>query len=73
MMQGAKPHKYIVDDDVSVRKALERLLYSAGFEVETLSSTRTLLDSVPSDADGNLILNLCMSHMVGIYYLKSKK
>ncbi len=35
----------IVDDDLSVRRALRRLVASAGFSVETFASGREFLDS----------------------------
>lgn len=65
MIQGKKSHIYIVDDDESAHKALKRLLCSAGFEADTFSSARAFLDSVPSDAEGILILDLRMPHMDG--------
>jgi FixJ family two-component response regulator len=36
-MSRLKPMVFVVDDDASVRKALERLLKSVGMEVETYS------------------------------------
>ena len=37
----------IVDDDLSVRRALRRLVQSAGYTVETFASAREFLDSSP--------------------------
>lgn len=38
----------IVDDDVSVARALQRLIRSAGYVVETFASAREFLGSMPS-------------------------
>jgi len=57
---------YLVDDDASLRKAIKRLLRSAGYGAETFSSARSFLDSVPlHDAEGLLILDLRMPGMDG--------
>jgi FixJ family two-component response regulator len=41
------PSVYLVDDDASVRKALARLIRSAGLEVQTFASAREFLDRIP--------------------------
>ena len=40
---------HIVDDDASFRKAMERLLKHAGYEVATYPSAQHLLDHLPTD------------------------
>ena len=42
-MTGEKPVVYVVDDDPSVGKALERLMRSAGFEARTFTSALEFL------------------------------
>jgi len=45
------PHVLVVDDDASVRKSLERLLRSAGYEVTTFASAPALLQLGPGECD----------------------
>ena len=39
-----KPLIYIVDDDISVRRALKRLISSVGMDVRTFTSTHEFLE-----------------------------
>ena len=48
----------IVDDDVSVRRALRRLVRSAGYDVETFASAREFLDSKPPGRTACLVLDI---------------
>lgn len=64
-MSKAKPDIYVVDDDESVRRALLRLMKSAGFNVETFNSAQSFLDSVPPDTQGVLILDIRMPDIDG--------
>lgn len=57
---------YIVDDDASVRKALQRLLQSAGFNVETFSSAKEFLQSEHRETRSCLILDIHLGGMSGI-------
>jgi len=54
---------FVVDDDLSVRRALHRLIRSAGFSVETFATAREFLDSVPRSGTGCLVLDI---HLGGI-------
>ena len=47
---------HIVDDDESFRKAIERHLRYAGYEVETYASAQHLLDRLPSESEPGCIL-----------------
>ncbi len=54
---------YLIDDDESVRKALQRLLRSAGLEVKPFSSAEEFLQN------GNLAQSVCVIldiHMPGV-------
>jgi FixJ family two-component response regulator len=55
----------IVDDDLSVRRALRRLVRSAGYAVETFASAREFLDSSPSGRTACLVLDIHLEGMSG--------
>ena len=61
---------YVVDDDPSVRKALRRLLKSAGFNVETFSSAQEFLDAEHQETRACLILDIHLGGMSGIHLQK---
>ena len=65
-MRHPAPRIYLVDDDESLRKAIKRLLLSAGYDVETFPSAQSILDSVPlHDTEGILLPDLRMPGMDG--------
>src|SRR6266403_5319834 len=47
---------HIVDDDASFRKAMERRLTKAGYEVATYASAQHLLDRLPSEGLPSCVL-----------------
>jgi FixJ family two-component response regulator len=55
----------IVDDDLSVRRALRRLVGSAGYIVETFASAQEFLGSAGRAAIGCLVLDVHMDGMNG--------
>jgi FixJ family two-component response regulator len=55
----------IVDDDLSVRRALGRLVQSAGYLVETFPSAREFLGSPPSTRSACLVLDIYLEGMNG--------
>jgi len=65
-MSPAKPAVYVVDDDPSVRVAMERLLKSVGLTVETFASAREFLDQATPEWSGCLIVDLRMPGMGGL-------
>ena len=65
-MTGDKPVVYVVDDDPSLRKALERLLRSAGHDAKTFGSAPEFLDFNHPDAPGCLILDIKMPKLSGL-------
>jgi FixJ family two-component response regulator len=71
-----KPIIAIVDDDISVRKSLDRLIRSAGLKVLVFASAEEFLNSAqPLKADC-LILDIQLPGMSGIellHYLKTQK
>jgi FixJ family two-component response regulator len=54
---------YVVDDDESVCRALQILLMTFGFEVQTFNSPQKFFDSVLIDDPGCLLLDI---HMPGL-------
>jgi FixJ family two-component response regulator len=55
----------IVDDDASVARALQRLIRSAGYLVETFASAREFLGSRPSTRTACLVLDIYLEGMTG--------
>ena len=54
-----------MDDEESIRKALTRLLQSAGLDVETFASGATFLESIPIRRPDCVVLDLHMPVMNG--------
>jgi FixJ family two-component response regulator len=58
---------FLVDDDVSVRKALERLIRAAGYEIKTFASSKAFLESKPESSKiGCLVLDVRMPGINGL-------
>jgi FixJ family two-component response regulator len=55
----------IVDDDLSVSRALRRLVQSAGYRVTTFTSAREFLDSSPLGRTACLVLDIHLDGMSG--------
>ena len=55
----------IVDDDASVRRALQRLVESAGYTVQTFGSAQAFLDWLPQGKAACLVLDVHMDGMSG--------
>lgn len=65
-MDAWVPMVYLVDDDIDVRKAIGRLLESAGLEVSSFASARQFLDGYDRRAPGCLVLDLAMPGLNGL-------
>ena len=65
-MTGEKPVVFVVDDDPSVGKALERLMRSAGHEVRTFTSALDFLEGRKPEAPACLVLDLNMPGLNGL-------
>jgi len=61
-----KPLVYVVDDDPSVRKALARLLASAGYDAKTFASALEFMDHEHPDVPGCLVLDVRMPKLNGL-------
>jgi FixJ family two-component response regulator len=64
-MTHPSPVISIVDDNPSVRQALQRLVQSEGYTVETFASTGEFLDSSPLDRTACLVLDIHLGRMTG--------
>ena len=64
-MQAAASLVAIVDDEESVRRALGRLLRSAGFDVQTYASGPEFLHSLARSVPQCVVLDLRMPRMTG--------
>jgi FixJ family two-component response regulator len=62
----SKPIVFIVDDDFSVREALESLVRSAGFEVETFASAQDFLARHRPDEPSCLVLDVRLPGLSGL-------
>ncbi len=56
----------VVDDDSSVRRALKRLLKSAGFQVSTFSSAQEFLDDGVKEDPDLIVLDVRMPGLSGL-------
>jgi FixJ family two-component response regulator len=65
-MTDEKPIVYVVDDDPSVLKSLDRLLRSAGYDVTNFASAFEFLDFPHPDVPGCLILDVKMPKLSGL-------
>lgn len=61
-----QPVVYLIDDDSSMRAALEDLLASVGLRVRAFASTRDFLASVLDEAPGCLVLDVRMPEQSGM-------
>jgi FixJ family two-component response regulator len=65
-MEQGKPIVCVIDDDTSVRKALRRLIRSAGHRVEVFASAAAYLEATPPLAPACLVLDMRMPGMSGL-------
>ena len=57
---------FVVDDDASVREALQRLIRSAGLRVEAFASAEEFLERARPDAPSCLVLDVRLPDLSGI-------
>jgi FixJ family two-component response regulator len=63
----SSPPVFVVDDDASIRRALTRLIKSAGYQVNTFASAREFLDSgCHREGLGCLVLDVRMPGLSGL-------
>ncbi len=65
-MKASEPMVFVVDDDESVRKALERLIKSVGMNVETFTTAREFLSRQHYEGPSCLVLDIRMPGLSGL-------
>ena len=65
-MKESEPMVFVVDDDTSVRKALERLIRSVGMKVETFGTAKNFLLRSHYEGLSCLILDIRMPGLSGL-------
>ena len=66
MLPPASPTVFVIDDDAAVRKAVSRLLRSAGIAVAVFASPGEFLVQYDPDMPGCLVLDLAMPDINGL-------
>jgi FixJ family two-component response regulator len=70
-VSGGAPAVFIIDDDLSVRRALARLLRSAGYEVEMFTSALDFLERADCARAACLVLDVRMPGQSGLELYES--
>jgi FixJ family two-component response regulator len=65
-MSESDPIVFVVDDDASVRDAVQRLIASVGLRVQTFGSTREFLNNKRPDAPACLVLDVRLPDASGL-------
>lgn len=65
-MNAGSPIVFVVDDDTSVRRGVERLLRASGFATETFGSAAEFLARRDHDVLGCIVLDLAMPGLDGL-------
>ena len=65
-MEKEQPVVYVVDDDAGVRQALDSLIRSIGFSVQTFASAQDFLNSKRTSVPGCLVLDVRMPGLSGL-------
>jgi RNA polymerase sigma factor (sigma-70 family) len=65
-MQGTAQTVFIVEDAPEVRKSLSRVISAAGYQVRAFESAEGFLAEHQGDAQGCLLLDICMPGLDGI-------
>jgi FixJ family two-component response regulator len=65
-MKESDPIVFVVDDDASVRDAVQRLIASVGLRVQTFGSTREFLSSKRPEAPACLVLDVRLPDVSGL-------
>lgn len=66
LMDQEQPVVYVVDDDAGVRQALDSLIRSVGFNVQTFESAQDFLNGKRTSVPGCLVLDVRMPGLSGL-------
>src|SRR5664279_157193 len=66
MVSGDKPVIFVVDDDASVREALDSLIRSIGLNVQVFGTTEEFLQAKRPDVPGCLVLDIRLPGLSGL-------
>ena len=66
LMSEPRPTVFVVDDDVSVREALEPLIQMAGWEVRAFASAEAFLACPPASGPSCLVLDVGLPDLNGL-------
>jgi FixJ family two-component response regulator len=69
-MTEVPPTVFVIDDDPSMRAAIEDLVGSVGLQVQAFASPQKFLESNPLDAPGCLVLDVRLPGMSGLSFQK---
>jgi FixJ family two-component response regulator len=67
-MTDPAPYVFVVDDDPSVRRAIQRLVESVGLRVELFASAQTFLRREPRDIPSCLVLDVRLPGISGLNF-----
>jgi len=67
-MGERRPVVFVIDDDPSMRNALDNLIGSVGLDVRPFASPREFLDADRPDAPGCLVLDVRLQGMTGLAF-----
>src|SRR5215207_1239260 len=69
LQSGRKAIVHVVDDDPSMRDALQDLFHSIGLETRTYAAAREFLATAVSDVPGCLVIDIRLPDMNGLDFL----
>lgn len=70
MVPSEQPIIHVIDDDASLRSAIEDLLHSVGLQVRLYASPQEFLDAPRPDAPGCLVLDVRLPELSGLDFQK---
>ena len=66
LVLGGEPVVFVIDDDLAVRRALQRLIRSVGLDVRTYAVAQDFLDAFGTDTPGCVVVDLRLNGMSGL-------